>query len=157
MLNGLVPIYVTDKHAQLMIEINSHSIRSRVITCMMETRFKYTNSGAKVHWRLVYIYLLNVPSFSSRYFNKIKRTSRLGRLLALSLEILSLQASSSFEWRHSKHGTWKNVFQNQKGTQCVEYLRHKCSSNARFSIWFVPLGSESLHGTSYALIKHNGE
>ena len=36
----------------------------------------------------VYIYLLNVPSFSSRYFNKIKRTSRLGRLLALSLEIL---------------------------------------------------------------------
>ena len=35
-----------------------------------------------------FIYLLNVPSFSSRYFNKIKRTSRLGRLLALSLEIL---------------------------------------------------------------------
>ena len=30
----------------------------------------------------------NVPSFSCRYFNKIKRTSRLGRLLALSLEIL---------------------------------------------------------------------
>ena len=42
-----------------------------------------------MHGRLVYIYLLNVPSFSSRYFNKIKRTSRLGRLLALSLEILS--------------------------------------------------------------------
>ena len=37
---------------------------------------------------LVNIYLLNVPSFSSRYFNKIKRTTRLGRLLALSLEIL---------------------------------------------------------------------
>ena len=36
----------------------------------------------------LYIYLLNVPSFSSRYFNKIKRTSLLGRLLALSLEIL---------------------------------------------------------------------
>ena len=36
----------------------------------------------------LYIYLLNVPSFSSRYFNKIKRTSGLGRLLALSLEIL---------------------------------------------------------------------
>ena len=35
----------------------------------------------------LYIYLLNVPSFSSRYFNKIKRTSRLGRLHALSLEI----------------------------------------------------------------------
>ena len=41
-----------------------------------------------VHRRLVYIYLLNMPSFSSRYFNKIKRASRLGRLLALSLEIL---------------------------------------------------------------------
>ena len=41
-----------------------------------------------VHGRLVYIYLLNVPSFSSRYFNKIKRTSRLGRSFALSLEIL---------------------------------------------------------------------
>ena len=38
----------------------------------------------------LYIYLLNVPSFSSRYFNKIKRTSRLGRLHALSLEILSI-------------------------------------------------------------------
>ena len=44
--------------------------------------------GAMLHRRLVYIYLLNVPSFSSRYFNKIKRTSRLWRLLALSLEIL---------------------------------------------------------------------
>ena len=41
-----------------------------------------------MHRWLVYIYLLNVPSFSSSYFNKIKRTSRLGRLLALSLEIL---------------------------------------------------------------------
>ena len=37
----------------------------------------------------IYIYLLNVPNFSSRYFNKIKLTSHLGRLLALSLEILS--------------------------------------------------------------------
>ena len=42
-----------------------------------------------MHRRLFYIYLLNVPSFSSRYFNKIKLTSRLGRLLALSLDILS--------------------------------------------------------------------
>ena len=42
-----------------------------------------------VHRRPVYIYLFNVPCFSSRHFNKIKRTSRLGRLLALSLEILS--------------------------------------------------------------------
>ena len=43
-----------------------------------------------MHRRPVYIYLFNVPSFSSRHFNKIKRTSRLGRLLALSLEILYL-------------------------------------------------------------------
>ena len=55
---------------------------------MKESPFKYTNSGAMVHRRLFYIYLLNVPSFSSRYFNKIKLTSRLGRFLALSLEIL---------------------------------------------------------------------
>ena len=45
-----------------------------------------------MHRRLVYIYLLNVPSF-----NKIKRTSRLGRLLALSLEILKIFVSRSFD------------------------------------------------------------
>ena len=54
-----------------------------------------------LHRWLVYIHLLNVPSFSSRYFNKIKRTSRLGRLLALSLEILStvilLPSADSFK------------------------------------------------------------
>ena len=44
--------------------------------------------GAMLHRWLVYIYLLNVPSFYSRYFNKINRMSRLGRLLALSLETL---------------------------------------------------------------------
>ena len=77
-----------------MIEINSHSIRSRVITCIKEIPFKYTNSGAMVHRRPVYIYLLKVPSFSSRYYNKIKRTSRLGRLHALSLEIPYTWAST---------------------------------------------------------------
>ena len=46
-----------------------------------------------MHRRLGYMYLFNVPSFSSRYFNKIKRTSRLGRLLALSLEILTISDS----------------------------------------------------------------
>ena len=71
-----------------MIEINYHSIRSRVITCMKETPFYIYKFGAMV---LVYIYLLNVPSFSSRYFNKIKRTTHLGRLLALSLEILLVE------------------------------------------------------------------
>ena len=50
-----------------------------------------------VHRRSVYIYFLNVPSFSSRYFNKIKRTSRLGRLLALSLEILLYSLRDSLD------------------------------------------------------------
>ena len=35
------------------------------------------------------MYLLSVPSVSSRYFNKIKRTSYLGKYPALSQEILS--------------------------------------------------------------------
>ena len=34
------------------------------------------------------MYLLSVPSVSSHYFNKIKQTSYLGKLPALSLEIL---------------------------------------------------------------------
>ena len=49
-----------------------------------------------MHRRPAYIYLFNVPSFSSRHFNKIKRTSRLGRLLALSLEILCHEIFSLF-------------------------------------------------------------
>ena len=35
------------------------------------------------------MYLLRVPSVSSRYFNKIERTSYLGKKPALSLEIFS--------------------------------------------------------------------
>ena len=53
-----------------------------------------------MHLRLVYTYLLNVPSFSCRYFNKIKRTPRLGRALALSLEILWLSALGHVRRRH---------------------------------------------------------
>ena len=34
------------------------------------------------------MYLLSVPSVSSRYFNKIKLTSYLGKLPALSIKIL---------------------------------------------------------------------
>ena len=36
------------------------------------------------------MYLLSVPSVFSRYFNKIKRTSYLGKMPALSQEILRL-------------------------------------------------------------------
>ena len=39
------------------------------------------------------MYLLSVSSVSSRYFNKIKRTSYLGKLPALSLEILDVIGS----------------------------------------------------------------
>ena len=53
-----------------------------------------------MHLRLVYTYLLNVPSFSCRYFDKIKRTPRLGRALALSLEILWLSALGHVRRRH---------------------------------------------------------
>ena len=41
-----------------------------------------------MHIRLVNMYLLNVPIVSSPYFNKIKRTSHLGKWHALPLEIL---------------------------------------------------------------------
>ena len=57
-----------------------------------------------MHRRLVYIYLLNVPSFSSRHFNKIKRTSRLGRFLALLLEILLRAQTMAIIC------TWRNYF-----------------------------------------------
>ena len=39
LFNGLVPIYVTEKQVQLMIEINSHSIRSRFFSCIKEIPF----------------------------------------------------------------------------------------------------------------------
>ena len=39
---------------------------------------------------LLYMYLLNVPSVSSGYFNKIKRKSYYGKQPAFSLEILSV-------------------------------------------------------------------
>ena len=96
-----------------MIEITSHSIRSRVITCMKERNpvlnIQIGGNGAST---VVYIYLLNVPSFSSRYFNKIKRTSRLGRLLALSLEILYYAVSDDemLALRISIFKRKKNIF-----------------------------------------------
>ena len=46
-------------------------------------------NGASMARLYIFVeHMLNVSSFFSRYFNKMKRTSRLGRLLALSLEIL---------------------------------------------------------------------
>ena len=45
-----------------------------------------------VRKRLVNVYLLKVPSVSSPYFKKIKRTSHLGKMHTLSLEILALSS-----------------------------------------------------------------
>ena len=45
-------------------------------------------SGERVHRRLVYMYLVNVPSVSTTYFNKIKPTSHLEKWPTLSLKIL---------------------------------------------------------------------
>ena len=59
--------------------------------------FKYTKEGARVPKLLLYMYLLNVPSVSSRYFNKIKRKSHLGKQPVLSLEILSCSADLSMK------------------------------------------------------------
>ena len=52
------------------------------MTCIKETPFKIYvlwGGAAMVQIRLVYMYLLNVPSIPSRYFNKIKGTSLLGK------------------------------------------------------------------------------
>ena len=90
-----------------------------------KSHFKYANSGAMVHRRPVYIYLLNVPSFSSRYFNKIKRTSRLGRLLALSLEILSYLVEKAFYGLRPRDFELLNISpplcQQATSIQCVKY------------------------------------
>ena len=63
-----------------------------------------------VHRRLVFLYLLNVPSFSSRYFNKIKRSSRLGRLLALSLEIFHMKTQKEKKAKFKKLPFCQNNF-----------------------------------------------
>ena len=74
-----------------MIKINSHSNRSRyILHAFRKTRIKYTKLAGKGtnDRRLVNMYMLSVPSVdvSIRYFNKIKRTSYLGKLPDLSLE-----------------------------------------------------------------------
>ena len=54
----------------------------KLLHALRKPRLKYTFYGAgaaRVQIRLVYMYLLNVPSVSRRYFNKIKRTSLLGK------------------------------------------------------------------------------
>ena len=74
--------------AQLIIIINSHSKVVLLHALRTKTIIIY-GQAVRVHVRLVNLYLLNVPSVSSPYFNKIKRTSHLGKWHALSLEILS--------------------------------------------------------------------
>ena len=67
--------------------------------------FKYTNSGAMVHRQLVYIYLLNVPSFSSRYFNKIKTNvafREIARLIARNSFYPRIKCQMSVFGRHER-------------------------------------------------------
>ena len=72
-----------------MIIINSHSKQSRIIICIKDKNdYNIRTKVARVHKRLVNLYLLNVPSAYSPYFNEIKRTSHLGKWHALSIEIL---------------------------------------------------------------------
>ena len=85
-----------------------------------------------MHRRLVYIYLLNVPSFSSRYFNKIKRTSRLGRLLALSLEILYLSIND-FEIL-AEFNVLQNLHLCAQKSVCATNLRPFGEIGANFSL-----------------------
>ena len=101
-----------------------------------------------VHRRLVYIYLLNVPSFSSRYFNKITRTSRIGRLLALSLEILHLLISKTYNSHFSlcslNFRIGNHYFFYPHYILCIKSLnfRQKKSLNIIFFIWGVGGGSK---------------
>ena len=74
-----------------------------------------------VHRTPVYIYLFNVPSFSSRYFNKIKRMSRLWRLLALSLEILYIQLFNDFHMPVDFLVSTYRPVENSKG--CYRFLK----------------------------------
>ena len=72
-----------------MIEIKFHSKRSMVTSCIkikndLDIR---TRAQTRIQIRLVYMYLLNVPSVSSPYFSKIKLASHLGKWPTLSLEI----------------------------------------------------------------------
>ena len=84
-----------------------------------------------VHRRPVYIYLFNVPSFSSRHFNKIKRTSRLGRLLALSLEILCVIASCVVPCqRPLRNPLWSNL------SACVHDSQPHPSCTNWTNCWF---------------------
>ena len=72
-----------------MIIINSHSKRRRIIICIKaqnDYNIRTRLQGCIYGWS---VYLLNVPSVSSPYFNRIKRTFHLGKWHALSLEILT--------------------------------------------------------------------
>ena len=91
-----------------------------------------------VHRQLIYIYLLNVPSFSSRYFNKIKQTSRLGRLLALLLEILykknhftlgPAKTPQSFGWSECE----REQFSSGLGTEILSSLTILTSSHSNIN------------------------
>ena len=76
-----------------------------------------------MHKRLVNVYLLNVPSVSSPYFNKIKRTSHLGKWHALSLEILSdnISPNKNFEYCPYPHSNALLQLSSQIGALQSKY------------------------------------
>ena len=96
-----------------------------------------------VHRRLVYIYLLNVLSFSSRYFNKGKQTSRLGRLLALSLEILKFfrrntKALDTF-LQQSKNNVSQSRMIHILATYLIRYDFITIQTLIRFSVLWISI------------------
>ena len=75
------------------------------------------------------MYLLSVSSVSSRYFNKTKRTSYLGKLPALSLEILAwlklklLDLTASFEMAYiSESRKSLDLYVESKFCKCDVYF-----------------------------------
>ena len=76
-----------------MIKINSHSKRSRyILHPFKKTRFKYTNWRARVHRRLVYMFLLSVLSVSkivSEYDQEIPQSQTADNLWHLEEEPLN--------------------------------------------------------------------
>ena len=98
----------------------------RSIPLRTKTIIIYRLKAARVHIRLVNVYLLNVPRVSSPYFNKIKRTSHLGKWHALSLEILMLPGPKVTPPRDHMfyialyRETWKNLLVWNHKTQNLD-------------------------------------
>ena len=72
-----------------------------------------------MHIQLVNVYLLNVPSVSSLYFNKTKRPYHIGKCHALSLEILCLNKEKRGSLKSWKHSSRNNRGVSPGALRCV--------------------------------------